>query len=70
MLQRQIDVLDDLVALGHRLEHFVGDGRRIEIEQPDPVDTVNLVQLAQKRWERRAFARGLFRRTSCPGRSG
>ena len=48
--------LTTLSHSGHRVEDVVGDGRRIEIEQPDPVDAVNRVQLAQQRRQRRALA--------------
>ena len=42
VLQRQVDVLADLLALGHRVEHVVGDRRRIEVEQADPLEAVDL----------------------------
>ena len=56
MLQRQVDVAADLLTLRHRLEHVVGDGRRIEIEQTNPVESVDRVQLAQQPGQRAAFA--------------
>ena len=56
VLQRQVDVLADLLALGHRVEHVVGDRRRVEVEQPDPLEAVDRVQLAQQPGERAALA--------------
>ena len=56
VLQRQVDVAADLLALRHRLEHVVGDRGRVEIEQPDPLEAVDRVQLAQQPRERAALA--------------
>ncbi len=55
MLKRQVDVLADLVALGHRRQRRVVDRRRIEVEQPDPFEAVDLVELAQQSRERAAL---------------
>ena len=56
VLERQVDVADDLVAGGDRLDGLVGDRRRVEVEQPDPGDAVDLVQLAQEPGEGAALA--------------
>ena len=36
VLQRQVDVAAHLLALRHRVEHVVGDRRRVEVEEADP----------------------------------
>ena len=56
VLQRQVDVAADLLALRHRREHVVGDRGRVEVEQPDPGQAVDRVQLAQQPPERAALA--------------
>ena len=56
VLQRQVDIPADFLAFGHRLEHIVGDRRRIEIEQADPVEPFDLVQLAKQPGQRATLA--------------
>ena len=41
--------------LGHDLEEVIGHGRRIQIEQPDPLEAIDRVQLAQQPRERPAL---------------
>ena len=48
--------LHDLAAFGDRVEDVVGDRRRVEIEQPDPVEAVDVVELAKQVRQRRALA--------------
>jgi hypothetical protein len=48
MLQREVDVLAHLGALRHRGQCVVADRRRIQVEQPDPLEPVDLVQGAQQ----------------------
>ena len=55
VLQRQVDVLADLVALRHRVERRVVDRRRVEVEQADPLEAVDRVQLAEQTAERAAL---------------
>ncbi len=56
MLQRQVDVPADLLALGHRVQHVVGDRGGVEVEQPDPLEAVDRVQLPQQPREGAALA--------------
>ena len=56
VLQRQVDVLADLLAVGHRRERGVVDGRRIEVEQPDPLEAVDAVQAPQQPRQRATLA--------------
>ena len=56
VLERQVDVAADLLALRHRRQDVVGDRRRVEVEEPDPGQPVNGVELAQQASERSAFA--------------
>ena len=46
----------------------VVDGRRIEVEQPDPLEAVDRVQLAQAAGRARRARRDRCRRRSCPAR--
>ena len=48
MLQRQIDVVADLVALRHRRERVFVNRRRVQIEEADPLEAVDRVQFAQQ----------------------
>ena len=48
MLERQIDVLADAVALRHRGQRFIADRRRIEVEQANPFDAVDRIQIAEE----------------------
>ena len=48
MLQRQVDVAADLPALSHRRKHVLGDRGGIEIQQADPLEAVDPVQLAKQ----------------------
>jgi hypothetical protein len=48
VLQRQVDVLADLVALRHRVQHVVGDRGGVEVEHPDPLEAVDPVQAAEE----------------------
>ena len=69
VLQRQVDVVADLLAFRHRVEHVVGDGRRVEVEQTNPArDRGRRSAGAAAARERRA-RRDRCRRTSCPARS-
>ena len=56
VLQRQVDVLADLLALRHRLQHVVADRGRIEVEHPDPLEAVDAVERAQQPRQRAALA--------------
>ena len=38
VLQRHVDVLHDASAVGDRLDHLVGEARRVRVHQPQPVD--------------------------------
>jgi hypothetical protein len=55
VLQGKVDVLADLVALRHRREGPVVDGRGVQVEHPDPLQTVNLVELAEQAGQRSAL---------------
>src|SRR6185436_13563290 len=48
MLKGEIDVLADLLTLGHCVEDVVGDGGWVEIQQSDPVDAFHPIQLPEK----------------------
>ena len=56
MLQRQVDVLADLLALGHRVEHVVRDRGGVEVEEPDPRQALDRVQPAEQPRQRAALA--------------
>ena len=51
MLQRQVDVLADLLAFRHRVQRRVVDRRGIEIEQPNPLETIDGVQFSEQAGE-------------------
>ena len=55
MLQWQVDVLAHLLALRHRRQRVVVDGGRIQIQQPDPFESVDDIQGAQQPCERAAL---------------
>ena len=52
VLQRQVDVLADMLALGHRRKRVIADRRGVQIEEPDPFDTRHPVQPPQQAGER------------------
>ena len=52
VLQREVDVLADLLAPGHGIQDLVGDGGGVEIQQPDPFQPVYTIQLAQQLGQR------------------
>src|SRR5439155_18088374 len=56
MLERQIDVLADPLALRHRRERVLVYRRWIEIEETNPFEAVDLVQLAEQPRERAALS--------------
>ena len=56
VLQRQIDVLADLLAVGHGAQRPVVNRRRVQVEQTDPFEAPDRVQIAQQSGERAAFA--------------
>ena len=56
MLKRQVDVLADLLAFRHRRQRLVVYRRRVEVQQPDPLEAVDRVQVAQEPRERAALA--------------
>ena len=56
VLERQVDVLDDLARRGDGVDGLVGDGRRVEIEQPHPAEAVDAIELAQQAGEGAALA--------------
>ena len=55
MLQRQIDVSADLLALRHRIEHIVGDRGGVEVEQPNPGQALDRVEPSQQSSKRSTF---------------
>jgi hypothetical protein len=55
MLKRQIDVSADLLAFRHRRQDIVGDRRGIQVEQANPRQAVDSVQLSKEAGERTAF---------------
>ena len=61
-LQRQVDVLADGVALGHRGDHRLAEVLRVRAREADPLDPVDRVagaqQLAELGADRRARGRG------------
>ena len=69
VLERQIDVFADLVALGHRRERLIVDRGGVEVEQPNPLQAVDRVELAQQPRERAALLPVDAVETSCPARS-
>ena len=56
VLERQVDVAADFLAVRHRRQDVVGDRRRVEVEEPDPGQPVDRVELAQQASERAALA--------------
>ena len=48
VLQRQVDVAAHLPAVGDGVDGGVGDGGRVEIEQPHPLDAVHAVEGADQ----------------------
>ena len=56
MLQRQIDVLADFLAVRHRSQRPIIDRRRIQVEQSDPLEATDAVQLSQQFRQGPAFA--------------
>src|SRR5260370_18213184 len=53
MLQRHIDILDDLGKLGNRVEQLRAYEVRIAVEQPYPAEFIDRREFAQQRRERR-----------------
>ena len=47
-LQRQVDVLADGVALGHRRDHRLAEVLRVRAREADPLDPVDRVARAQE----------------------
>ena len=56
MLQREVDVVADLRALRHGIQDVVSDGCRIQVEHPDPLEAVDLVQAAEESRQGAALA--------------
>ena len=56
MLQRQVHVLTHFIAFCDGRQRVRGDGGRVEVQEPDPFEPVNPVQLTQQAPERAAFA--------------
>ncbi len=56
VLERQVDVLTDLVTFRHGIEYVVSNRGRVEVQHPDPLEAVGLVQRAQQPGERTALA--------------
>ena len=56
MLQRQIDVLADLLTFRHRVEHIVCDRRWIEIQHADPLEPVNSIEGSKQSSQRSTLA--------------
>ena len=48
MLQGNSHILDNLLFTGHCVQQLVGDGVRIAIEHPNPMEAVNFAQPAQQ----------------------
>ena len=52
VLQRQVDVFDDLFLFGDRVEQLVGDRVRVAVQHADPVQLLDSAQAAQQLCER------------------
>src|SRR5262249_38162927 len=48
VLQRQVEVRDDLASGGEGVDQLVGEVDRVGVEDADPLDTVDAVQFAQQ----------------------
>ena len=48
VLEGDVEVFADLRFGGHHLDHVVGEGRRIGVVQPDPLDAVDAAEPAQQ----------------------
>ena len=57
MLERHIDILDDLFFPCIQIKEIIGDLLRIEVKGPDPVQAIHLDQFTKKRQEPLAKAK-------------
>ena len=48
VLQRHVEIRHDLLGVGQRLDQLVGEVDRVGVEDADPLQPVDLVQLAQQ----------------------
>ena len=56
VLQRQVHVAAHLVQPGHGVQHVVGDRGRVEVQHPDPLDAVHVLQRLQQARQGAALA--------------
>ena len=48
MLERQVQIRDDLFAGGESLDQLIGEVDRVSVQDTDPFELIKLIQLAEQ----------------------
>jgi len=67
--QRESTYLQTLSLSRHRVQHVVGDGGGVEVQQADPLEAVDAIQVAEEPGRARPVRTRSTPKTSCPVKS-